>query len=255
MRKLVSFFILSGLGGLLSSPLTMAADSTKTLEFGEQVSRGEATQMVIEHFNLRDKNAGFLRDCQAELNFCLQEFSGRSQFSNIQVEPLILYPDVYPAYKYYDDINVATQLDLVRGYFLEENSPFRPEQPISKVEALKIALNAADLLKGEVRFDNSEKFPLKGLNIFKTNYTAQIDLNDQASWWQVPYLNFAEEKNLKSLSKDFYSGKAISREEFEELLNELTSYQENVNSQAIQIINNEKLDTQIESDGNSQFQA
>ncbi|MGL5830612.1 MAG: hypothetical protein ACRCZE_00510, partial [Candidatus Altimarinota bacterium] len=92
-------------------------------------------------------------------------------------------------------------------------------------------------------------------NIFKTNYTAQIDLNDQASWWQVPYLSFAEERNLKSLSKDFQSQKPISRQEFEELLNELTSYQENVNDQAIQIINNEKVDAQIESGGNSQFQA
>lgn len=255
MRKLLSFLILSGFGATLSSGLTMAAETEKTLEFADEISRGQATRMVLEHFDLKNKRAKFLQECKEELNFCLQEFSGRSRFSEIKIDPLVLYPDVYPAYRYYEDINLATQLDLVRGYFLEEESPFRPEQSISKIEALKIALNAADLLKGEVRFEYSKNLPLNALNIFKTNYTAQIDLNDQAIWWQVPYLSFAEEKNLKSLSKDFNSQNAITRQEFEELLNELTNFQENDNNQAIQIINNEKVDTQIEPTGDSQFQA
>ncbi|MGL5831335.1 MAG: S-layer homology domain-containing protein, partial [Candidatus Altimarinota bacterium] len=180
MRKLLSFFMLASLGGVFSSSLVLAADTEQALMFEDQISRGQATRMVLEHFDLKNKHAEFLKDCQEEINFCLQEFSGRSLFSEIKVDPLVLYPDVYPAYQYYEDINLATKLDLVRGYFLEENSPFRPEQPISKVEALKIALNAAGELKGEQRFEYSEFSPLKAVNIFKTNYTAQIDLNDQA---------------------------------------------------------------------------
>jgi len=151
---------------------------------GNFLSRGETIHEVVQHFELKEKNKVFLEDCAVYIDDCIFTFSARSNFQGVQTQPLILYPDVYPAYKYYDEINVASLLEVVMGYWDEPGSPFLPEREISKIEALRMVMGAAGIYKWRDKSD---------LSIQEDNLYDRIQgVLQNSNWWYYFYTQFAQ---------------------------------------------------------------
>jgi hypothetical protein len=172
------------------------------------LSRGEAIDLTVKSLDLEKKNQDFLNECDRDLEACTFTFSSRSNFSEISLDPLILYPDVYPAYRYYKSINLATKLDLVRGYFEEGNSPFKPEQPITEVEALKLVMGASKVMNWKEKFE---------LSVEDSKSWIKFNLSGQ-QWWYGRYLLAAVEKGFWQGNNDRPAEGNLSREEFLKLL-------------------------------------
>lgn len=173
------------------------------------LSRGEATKLVVDYFQLEKKNAKYLAGCETRPEECLFSFSAMTNFHGLKTDPVVLYPDVGPAYRYYQAINTATLLDLVRGYYTEDESPFRPLQPISKVETLKLVLGASGLMGWK------EKFELKLLEQQPNWLTASLGQNN---WWYARYIAGATDNGLITSAENFMPEDRISKKEFLQLL-------------------------------------
>lgn len=183
--------------------------TTVTAQETSGLSRGEATDLTVKYLNLEKNNQRFLTECQEDIGLCLFTFSTRTNFP-IRLDPLILYPDVYPAYRYYKSINMASELDLVRGYFEEENSPFRPEQPITRVEALKLALGATNVMDWKEKFELAKTDqPTKNWLVFNL---------DSQRWWYGRYLAAAESNGFWQHVSVDQAEQGMSKTEFLNLL-------------------------------------
>lgn len=167
--KIIITWLVAVLFSLSWAGFTMALESP--------VSRGQAVNKIVSFFNLEDKNQLFLDNCRLDPGTCLFVFSARTNFDNLHLDPMILYPDVYPAYRYYKAINIASMLDLASGYYMENQSPFRPEQPITKVEALKLVMGAAEILPWKEKFELS----------FQEQGWLKVSV-DTEKWWYGRYL-------------------------------------------------------------------
>jgi hypothetical protein len=179
----------------------------------ELMGRGEATDQVVKFFDLEKQNSKFLQQCKVNPDGCLFSFSTRTNFQDFRLDPVILYPDVYPAYKYYKSINVASELDLVRGYYDEENSPYKPEQKITKIEALKLILGASGLVtwKDKFEFSLDDKSRQEAQNwLTAGNWTGN-------QWWYGRYIFSAVSKGIL-LGTTFDVEAPISKTEFQGLL-------------------------------------
>ena len=172
------------------------------------ISRGEAIDLTVKSLDLEKKNQDFLNECDRDLEACTFAFSSRSNFAEINLNPLIFYPDVYPAYRYYESINLATKLELVRGYFEEGNSPFKPEQLITEVEALKLVMGASKVMNWKEKFELSAE---DSNSWIKFNWSGQ-------QWWYGRYLLAAVEKGFWQGNTDRPAEGNLSREEFLKLL-------------------------------------
>jgi hypothetical protein len=171
------------------------------------LSRGEATDLAVKYFRLEEKNAGFLRDCDAVPEECLFAFSARTDFHDLRFDPVILYPDVYPAYRYYKSINLASKLDLVRGYIQAPESPYLPEQPITRVEALKLIMGASGLLNWK------EKFEIAVADSSWLKFSFEGD-----RWWYSRYLASAAESGVLQTVSGESAETGLDRQEFLEIM-------------------------------------
>lgn len=198
------------------------------------LSRGEAVDLAVKYFDLEKTNSKFLRECNEDLDTCMFTFTARTNFDDLRIKPLILYPDVYPAYKYYRAINVASKLDLVRGYFEEDQSPFKPEQPITKAEALKLILGASGALNWKEKFElNADDQQLEN--------QAQSVLVGMSDWWYGRYIGTAWKKGMFSQADKVNPDASISKNEFMVLMEKSKlAYGQN---------------SQENSSGNTQFEA
>lgn len=185
----------------LQGPLFMAESTNKPLK------RGEGVDMIVSTLKLVEKEKEFLKYCYKSLEECLFPFSARSDYDKISIKPLILYPDVFPAYKYYKSINTASLLNLVSGYFHEPSSPFKPEEPLTRIQALKIVLGAADILGWKDAFELSEpeKWP-------------RLPFTDLNEWWYGRYVKAAYEAGLIEKSDHFRPDDPITDSELIEIL-------------------------------------
>lgn len=171
------------------------------------LSRGEAVDLAVKYFDLEKANTKFLRECDSDVDSCLFTFTARTNFDELQTKPLILYPDVYPAYRYYKAINIASKLDLVRGYFEEDQSPFRPEQPITKAEALKLILGSSGALNWKEKFElNADDQQLEN--------QAKSMLVGMTDWWYGRYIGTAWKKGMFSQEDKVNADASISKNEF-----------------------------------------
>lgn len=205
----------------------------------DYLSRGEATDLVVKYFKLEQKNKDFLTNCKQNPAECLFVFSARTNFDEFRFDPEILYPDVYPAYKYYKSINIASKLDIVSGYFSEETSPFRPEQKIKKIEALKLAFGASGIL------DWKEKFELDG------NWLSF----GGDKWWYGRYIAEALQKGVLVSMENESADENISKEEFLKILEKTNTIIANNNDKSSQLDNGRQSDQKANTSGNSEFQA
>lgn len=193
----------------------------------QKVSRGELVKITLDHLNIREKKSDYLQNCYDFRDFCLFNFTTMSGYKDLTLEPeIILYPDVQPDNTYYDDINIATMLGLVNGYLSEDNSPFHPELPVTRIQALKIVLGAADLVPQRYQF---ELIALLGSydNLLK-QITPFVDMDAKISsaWWQPRYVNFAVENNIVDKGDFFRPNDDITAEELDNLLNRTVKYLE-----------------------------
>lgn len=211
--------------------------------------------MVLESFDLKKKNRIYLKNCIKNADECFFVFSARSNYDEIRFKPLILYPDVFPAYQYYDAINTATILDLVRG-FEQNNSPFNPEDPITKIQAIKVVLGAADLMKWKEKFQITPEEQKEAtdflagplLQEMKTGYREELEdfsLDDitpeilsnafssdmfsfDDSWWQWRYLAFALKSGIIDVNQAFNSDQPMTEEELSQMINKTLAFSENL---------------------------
>jgi hypothetical protein len=208
------------------------------------LTRGQTTDLVVKYFQLEEKNQKFLSECDADLEMCMFPFSARSDYDGIRFDPLILYPDVFPANRYYQSINLASKLDLVKGYSDVENSPFRPFQEISKVEALKIILGASERLKWQDNFEYANNVEQMQKDYNQLVASSQIfDLVGAPElWWKVRYVVFAVQNKIVTDLADFDPDSKIDQKMLYQLMEKANQ-------------NSDAQDSQTDTSGNQKFEA
>lgn len=127
-----------------------------------------------------------------------------------------LYPDVSTDEAYTKDIVDGTILGIFNGYYEEPNSPFKPKQILSKIQAVKILMNAADLMKWQYRPELEAM--LGGPEALQNQTTPfkDIDLKkDSYMWWYPRYVNMACTIKLFDckLGTDFHADSYIKSSE------------------------------------------
>ncbi len=178
------------------------------------ISRGELVKIIIDSFDLREKKAEFLDSCYNHKEFCLFNFIAMSSFNDIVLESkMTLYPDVPPDHPYSDYINDATVLDLVNGYLSAENSPFMPDNSVSRIQALKIILGAADLVPNKYEFELANKLGGYAGLLSQFSFFADIDTKISSMWWMPRYVNFAVKNGIVEESDYFFPNDEITLDE------------------------------------------
>lgn len=193
----------------LSFPPTPSAPSAS-------LTRGEAIAAILQSLRLEEKEADFLNQCQKDLPFCLFTFSVQSRYERLSVSDLDLYPDLPKEHPHYAAIIKATMLDLVQGYFNENNSPFRPDASLQRIHALKMVLGAMGELEWKYPFELNKLYA--GGVSDRPSVFIDVDLHDPQMWWYHRYLNRALEIGLIEGGGEFRPHEAISRAEMENLL-------------------------------------
>lgn len=177
----------------------------------EKINRGEFISAVINKFDIKNKKRDYVDSCIKYKDFCFFEFMSMSSFSDIKLEPeLVLYPDVNPEDEYYEEINLGTMLGIVNGYMDAENSPFYPERPVSRIQALKIVLGANGLVPLKYKFELGD--------ILKSAYFLDVNPEISHMWWYPRYVDFAAANNIIDTTNDFRPDENISQSEFENLI-------------------------------------
>lgn len=183
------------------------------------VSRGELVKMVTDRFDLKNKKTDSIQKCMDYKEFCLFNFMAMSSFDGITLDPeLILYPDVEKDNPYYEEINIATMLGVINGYLNDTNSPFRPEETISRVDALKVVLTATDLLDPKYRFELSKE--LGGDDKLASQPSYFVDINPKISymWWYPRYVNFAVDNGIVDKYEYFRPDEPITMKELDNMI-------------------------------------
>ena len=188
---------------------------SKTLNDSEDrvVTRGEFIKKVIEDFDIREKKSDFIESCNQFREFCFFNFSTVSTFDGMQLEgDLQLYPDVNPGDEFYEEINVATMLGLTNGFTGIKNTPFRPDEKISRMQALKVILAANELVKPMHKFELGDN--VEGQPSYFEDISAKID----HMWWYPRYINFAVNEGIVKDGKYFRPDVGIALGELEMLI-------------------------------------
>lgn len=192
------------------------------------VSRAKALDQIVKAFELKNKNEDYLESCYQYLDFCFFNFAAMSSFDGLQLKPKMrLYPDVDETNPYYDSIVVGTILGIVNGYMESDNSPFRPENDLTRVEALKITLSAAGLVPPKYKFELIETLGSYESIFTQTSFFKDIDLKISHMWWYPRYVNFAYEHDIVPRTGNFRPDDSITQEELDEMILNTKTYLKN----------------------------
>ena len=192
---------------------------------GQEVSRAEFVREVLAKFELRDKKKTELENCYQYREFCLFNFMSMSSYSKIELEPqLVLYPDVRLGDEYYDDITVATLLGLVNGYIDVQDSPFNKDLAISRVQALKVVMGAADILESKYRFELVASLGSYDNLTQQRSYFSDVDPRVDHMWWYPRYVNFAVDLGLIDEGEFFRPDDSITQDELDDLLDRTVEF-------------------------------
>lgn len=189
------------------------------------IGRGKVVHEVIEKLDLKTKKAELIGSCYEYKEFCLFNFMAMSLYSDIQLEPRpLLYPDVPETYEYYEDIVIGTMLGLINGSQGEKDTPFHPEYSISRINALKIILSAADLVKPKYRFELIRDFGGHENLIKQQSFFEDVDPAISTMWWYPRYTNFAFKAGIIPKTQDFRPHDKITIGEFDDMLEKTLEY-------------------------------
>jgi len=189
-----------------------AESALTNLDSGQLLNRGEAVDFIVASFKLKNKFKKFISSCARAPDECFFAFSAMSHYNGIQFSPLILYPDVFPAHKNYSAINIATMLNLVRGFLDEPNSPFHPEIGMTKIQALKVVLGASDQLRWKDKFEMTS-----------ADYHQDLPYSDKEiylpeNWWYGRYMDFALQKGIIDKTEFFGCDQIITKGELAQMV-------------------------------------
>lgn len=184
-----------------------------------EVSRGELVREVVDGFELREKRKEEIEECMEFREFCLFNFSSLSSFEGMETGPqLVLYPDVRPGSKYYEEVNLATILGIINGYMRDKDSPFRPDGPVTRIQALKVILGATDAVKFKYQFELISELGSYEEMKKQISGFADVDASVPHMWWYPRYTLFALKNGLIDKSLRFRPDEYISQEELEDLI-------------------------------------
>ncbi|NIA02366.1 MAG: hypothetical protein GWP15_03205 [Nitrospirae bacterium] len=191
---------------------------------GEYVTRGEFISVVVERFHLKREKNEYINKCYEHIDFCLFNFMTMSSY-NIQLEPdVILYPDMPLDHEYYEDVTIGTMLGLINGYLSDEASPFFPDNPISRIQALKIVLGAADAVPPKYRFELVDVLGSIDQLRSQFSYFTDVDPNISYMWWYPRYVNFAVENNIINKGELFRPDETITKSELDDIIGRTIIY-------------------------------
>lgn len=219
------FVVQADLLALINNKPALAAEIIQTeksfqdTKSSQTVDRGEGVSTIMKSFDLAKKQGSFIDNCLHHLEDCFFVFSTRSDYDQIQFKPLILYPDVFPAYRYYAEINLASMLGLVHGYLEENSSPFYPGEPMTKIQALKVLLGAANLIQWKDRFE------LSGPDLAHDDLTfkdSELDLPE--NWWYARYLRVALDYGIITGNKVYSPNQPVDKAELEDMIDKTRGY-------------------------------
>ncbi len=156
------------------------------------VTRGSLVDQVVRSFELPKKYQKLLTHCWQLPEACLFDFTAQSRFSGIKLDlPVLLYPDIQHDDPYYSSVNIATILGLVRGYYNEKESPFHPQRIVSRIDGLKVVLQAISALQWKEKAElKSELGGIIGIRNQRTPFVDVTGLNAHM-WWYPRYVNYA----------------------------------------------------------------
>lgn len=194
------------------------------------VSRGEILFRMNQEFALEAIHKDFLQSCASNIEDCLSIFLNVTKFGNPiladTIERLQLYPDVPTSHRFAFFINMGTVLSIVQGYYEEAGSPFRPDQIITRMEALRVLLGTVDLIEW-VYYPEFETL-IGGEQAVLAQKTPFNDVEaGLGQWWYPRYILKAcevkiidcEGSNLQLRPNDF-----ITEAELEDMLQRLRKY-------------------------------
>ncbi len=209
----------------------------------EYVTRGELISITVERFNLKNKKSDFIRKCYEYRDFCFFNFLTMSSY-DVQLDPdVVLYPDIPLDYKYYEDVTIGTMLGLINGYLNNEDSPFYPENFISRIQALKIVLGAADAVPPKYRFELVNILGSLDQLSNQFSYFADIDTRIDRMWWYPRYVNFAVESYIVDEGEFFRPDEMITKEELDDMIERALKFINSRNEEA-----EPSRDSEIETD-------
>ncbi len=187
------------------------------------LTRGEAVKAVVSSFELEKRNADYISGCLGSPDECFFVFSAMSDYDDIRFDPLILYPDVFPANRYYNAINTATIFGLVHGYLDEESSPFHPNDRITRIQALKVVLGAAGMVVWQDKFELAADFLAVAAQTmpFMDVFPERADM-----WWYSRYIGKACDADIIDCSEggSFRPDDAITKAELDELISKTIDF-------------------------------
>ena len=191
----------------------------------QKVTRGELITNVIDSLNIKKNKKDLIENCYEHKGFCFFNFLAMSTYDGIKLDPtLILYPDVLPSDPYYDDVNIATLLGLTNGFLNEKDSPFHPELPITRIEALKIVLGAADLVEPKYQFELIASLGSYDNLVNQKSYFTDINAKIPSMWWYPRYVNFAVENNIVNKGDYFRPNDNITAKELDNIVTRTVDY-------------------------------
>ena len=183
------------------------------------ISRGEFINSVVERFEIKDTRKSYLDSCYTHRDFCFYVFSSQSKFEGITLDPeIILYPDVPVDSEYYDAITMASMLGVVSGYAGDEDTPFRPDDSITRIQALKVVLGINQLVKPLYRFELINH--LGGVKALESQKSMFPDISPKVTsmWWYPMYANFAYEHELVDASQPFRPDDYLTKGELNDMI-------------------------------------
>jgi len=194
----------------------------------QKVTRGEFITDVIDRLEIKKTKKDLIKSCYEHREFCFFNFLAMSGFDNIKLHPdLILYPDVSENDAYYEDVNIATMLGLTNGFLNEKNSPFHPELPITRIEALKIILGATDLVEPKYQFELISSLGSYQNLLNQKSYFSDVNAMVPSMWWYPRYVNFAVENKIIDKGDYFRPNDNITAKELDDIMTRTIDYLKN----------------------------
>ena len=130
-----------------------------TLKEGEiGITRAAIVARIAEKMNFLQMRSDLLDKCYADLENCTAVFRMFSLYNGIKLDPdnLVLFPDT-AGLPEEDVINKMALLGIIQGYYGIEQSPFLPQKPILRIEALKVMVTILDSLqKAQPNYEQSD---------------------------------------------------------------------------------------------------
>jgi len=198
----------------------------------EYITRGELINIIVGRFDLKNKKSDFIRKCYEHRDFCFFNFLTMSSY-DVQLDPdVLLYPDIPLDYKYYEDVTIGTMLGLINGYLNNENSPFYPENSVSRIQALKIVLGAADAVPPKYRFELINILGSLDQLGSQFSYFSDVDAKIDRMWWYPRYVNFAVESYIVDKGEFFRPDEMITKEELDDMIERALKFINSQNEEA-----------------------